>query len=131
MCLCPQGFTGQRCEVNLCSAIVCPANDGSQQCRVRNGRASCECVDGPLGESCRQQSQQRVINHISGVVSGAPAVILCQHECRNGGQCVLAAGNPGVLQPGATMKPDGVNGECRCKAGFLGANCNVWDPCVE
>ncbi|KAI1702454.1 abnormal pharyngeal pumping eat-20 [Ditylenchus destructor] len=52
-CVCQQGFSGERCEVDMCSDLFC--HHLVETCRIRNGHPVCECADGQAGERCRQK----------------------------------------------------------------------------
>lgn len=74
-CLCRNGFTGDRCELDVCSAVPCQ-NGGV--CRSNNGIAYCECPPAFTGLLCES-------NHSDEVTP------TCNPECSNG-QCVLKDG---------------------------------------
>ncbi|PIC20694.1 hypothetical protein B9Z55_025802 [Caenorhabditis nigoni] len=77
-CLCRNGFTGDRCELDVCSAVPCQ-NGGV--CRSNNGIAYCECPPAFSGLLCESAHTDE---------SAAP---ICNPECSNG-QCVLKDGQP-------------------------------------
>uniref|UniRef100_A0A1I7U4N7 EGF-like domain-containing protein n=1 Tax=Caenorhabditis tropicalis TaxID=1561998 RepID=A0A1I7U4N7_9PELO len=75
-CLCRNGFTGDRCELDVCSSVPCQ-NGGI--CRSNNGIAYCECPPAFTGLLCESAHTDE---------AAAPT---CQPECSNG-QCVLKDG---------------------------------------
>lgn len=75
-CLCRNGFTGDRCELDVCSSVPCQ-NGGV--CRSNNGIAYCECLPAFTGLLCESAHSEE---------SATPT---CKPECSNG-QCVLKDG---------------------------------------
>uniref|UniRef100_A0A8R1DPZ8 EGF-like domain-containing protein n=1 Tax=Caenorhabditis japonica TaxID=281687 RepID=A0A8R1DPZ8_CAEJA len=74
-CLCRNGFSGDHCELDVCSTVPCQ-NGGV--CRSNNGIAYCECLPQFTGLLCES--------------AHAPASEpVCQPECSNG-QCVAKDG---------------------------------------
>ncbi|KAF1749057.1 hypothetical protein GCK72_025524 [Caenorhabditis remanei] len=71
-CLCRNGFTGDRCELDVCSAVPCQ-NGGV--CRSGNGRAYCDCPPAFSGLLCES------------AFSNETTTPICNPECANG-QCV-------------------------------------------
>ncbi|CAA15516.1 Abnormal pharyngeal pumping eat-20 [Caenorhabditis elegans] len=75
-CLCRNGFTGDRCELDVCSSVPCQ-NGGV--CRSNNGIAYCECPPAFTGLLCESAHTDESV---------AP---ICRPECSNG-QCVFKDG---------------------------------------
>ncbi|CAI2358167.1 unnamed protein product [Caenorhabditis sp. 36 PRJEB53466] len=75
-CLCRNGFTGDHCELDVCSSVPCQ-NGGV--CRSNNGIAYCECPPAFTGLLCESSHTE---------ASTTPE---CKPECTNG-ECVLKDG---------------------------------------
>lgn len=127
-CICPTGFTGERCETNVddCKGNTC-LNGGTCVDMVNQFR--CQCVPGYIGPLCQNK------------------VDYCQTKpCANGGECtVLINDYRCTCRPGFTGKDCSVdvdecssspckNGgtcsnrvnsfQCLCPQGYHGKTCN-------
>jgi len=104
VCVCPNGFSGQMCEVDACAGVVCP-NGGTcskGQCSVD----PCAKVFCQNGGTC--------LNGICACANNFTGAFCQQHPCENV-KCI----NEGIC------KPPGV---CQCLNGFKGQFCEL-NPC--
>lgn len=70
-CACPRGFTGDYCEISLCSQDYCLSGD----CYLpSSGKPMCKCHNGFVGDRC-----QKDVNDI------------CDSYCLNEGECILTS----------------------------------------
>ena len=137
-CLCPSGFTGPRCQIDIddCHNVTCPSNS--------------RCVDGTDSHQCV------CLDGFSGVPStGCVNINECEsNPCRNNGSCtdlvngfdcVCPAGfsgddcstevdecDPSPCLNGATCTDSVGNYTCHCATGFEGRDCQIdVDECAS
>jgi hypothetical protein len=110
-CLCPNGFSGRRCEVRLNPCDSRPCLNGGR-CAVDDGDVTsfrCICAinfDGPHCENPLWSTVPPASSTLAGCMSSGP------ERCQNGGICRLS-------------KDDGAPPRCHCQVGFLGSRCEV------
>uniref|UniRef100_A0A8R1TNW5 EGF-like domain-containing protein n=1 Tax=Onchocerca volvulus TaxID=6282 RepID=A0A8R1TNW5_ONCVO len=66
ICICPEGFLGSKCEINLCANVRC-INGGI--CRANGNIPRCQCQPGTTGTFCEE--------------------VICNPRCEQGGTCEL------------------------------------------
>lgn len=76
LCVCPVGFSGDRCQVNKndCQKLSCM---NGAKCMDRANRIDCECTSGWTGRMCDQNINECAINQ----------------PCLNNGKCIDTPGN--------------------------------------
>lgn len=120
-CQCPVGFSGRRCERDICSGFC--LNGGA--CVIKGAVPQCECTSQYKGTHCEvDKCQNFCLNGGKcsvGKTDGQPRcswcntgfsgnrceLDLCANHCMNGGICNLLNGAP----------------VCSCALGFHGAQC--------
>ena len=104
-CMCPDGYTGKRCEVVLSSCVSSPCG-ANETCRDLSNNIllqhTCVCKDGYTGRPCRRRSDIRT--------TALYDFCSLHKPCDNGGTCHLSFN--GVYQ-------------CHCPRGFIGHSCEV------
>uniref|UniRef100_A0A3Q2U923 von Willebrand factor D and EGF domains n=1 Tax=Fundulus heteroclitus TaxID=8078 RepID=A0A3Q2U923_FUNHE len=117
ICVCPDGFTGQRCEVDIDDCKPNPCRLG--RCIDAPNSFSCICPPGMTGRTRRgfsaqiQRTRRSIflllfINKIQHVPLEGDAVLLsvCRSQCGLNMECSLP-------------------NTCTCKAGYTGYNCHI------
>jgi hypothetical protein len=129
-CLCPAGFAGTYCAVNVneCESSPCVAtstcvdqvNAYTCNCGCQNGGTCnaatgvCACLPGYAGNNCSVNINECASNPCQSFSTCVDQInaYTCNCGCQNSGTC------------------NTINGTCTCPSGFLGPRCSSPNPCT-
>ncbi len=131
VCACPDGFSGDRCEVKAIRCDSNPCTNGSI-CEDGTDGFRCHCLPGFSGTSCETNDNECAVYPCQngGTCSDALNDFVC--NCRDGyvgKKCEYEANgcnppNP-CLNGGTCIEGDGHAFTCQCKDGYSGIVCAV------
>ncbi|KAK9712540.1 Laminin G domain [Popillia japonica] len=145
-CVCPSGFSGDRCEEKTGDCSILPCINGGT-CKLGPNGYVCECPTHWMGDRCERQYTQcdtnRCLNNGICKMDLITREQICQclpgyegHFCQTclKADCLpvrtdICASNPCPQNANCIPKPGEANYTCICKNGFQEPDCTDIDEC--